>query len=416
MGKTIRNAVRVRRELAKYGSELPQFPCVLREDGVLAIQPSYLNAIRGEKYDLGSDAQAIVRSKGIPSKTQLLEQLYIETSTDTLHQKSSHGQVVFGVLRLPRSDAHLAIKYMPASDMAVSNSAYVDPYAAWLGSQMVTKQKSPSFIQLYGTFLCKDSYGQTMVAMISERMLDKLDEKVQQYISDRPVNWKGLISIILQVMLALCHAHSLTLVHNDAHLGNFMCTTTCADAPLYVNVKGRILKIPMEYRVTLMDFGRCSISSAVDEGKTTNRLYSSELKKFKDWEYDNPGADVTHFLAMLMLSQPSERLLAKEAEKPDAPPELRALVRLLQSSLQCSTGTDMFDKYDSCNTEQLKDKHCECTKTLIHKLRSKGEGCKGLLPIDWLSDEELTAPFVVTEPVPVTETVYSTNPLRALGL
>ena len=137
-------------------------------------------------------------------------------------------------------------------------------------------------------------------------------------------------------------------------------------------------------------------------------------ERFPKWDLDNPGADVTHFFAMLLLCQETPHLIETEASLPSAPPMARALVRLMKRALSCNTGVDMFAAYDACNTAELQElarksktgERVSCGKDLVHELRERESQCRGLLPMDVLTDAELTASFRVTEPIPPSEVVY----------
>jgi hypothetical protein len=346
----------------------------------------------------------------LPTRLQLLAALGIRKGLDVVKQ-SSHGDIWFGNLA---GGEEVVIKFMPleaGQERRIATSSYVDPFLSWLGSQLVTRGKSTAFAQLFGTFLCKDAFKELpdavpQVAMISEVLGHKLDTTVESYMVPDAIQWRNLIAIVLQVMVVLAQAHSMTLVHNDAHLGNCLVAKTCNHKPMYVDVRGRLLVLPMLERVVLMDFGRATVGAVGHHGKS--RMHSSEVAdKFAKWELDNPGADVAHFVAMLMMCQRKPHMLDVEAGKPDAPPEARALVTLMRRALQCDTQRDMFTAYGQCNENDLTGKESTCGKEFIHELRNKETRCMGLTPMDFLLNETLTAPFVVTTPIPPTETIYS---------
>ena len=469
-GKPVRKAFSNRAQ--RYG--LRQFPCHVHGDGSISVDTGYLNGVRGA----GAKTAATLSTEPwdwedkttLPSKENLVRALGI-TKSDRVIKNSSHGEIWFGTVQCARNDTatsaptttEVAIKFMPIQtrekdthmSSRVANSAYVDPFISWLGSQLVTRGQSTAFAQLYGTFLCTGTVRSSssakeadapagersppLVAMISELLGKKIDVAVEECLPEKGrIHWKRLIAIVLQVMVALSQAHAMTFVHNDAHMGNFLVATQCHHAPMYVNVNGRHLMIPMQDRVVLMDFGRSTIAALDCEsttqcssrraretgpvargggngpGCTTARLHASEVAdKFAEWQLDNPGADVSHFAAMLVLCQTRKNMLVKQAMRKDAPPEAMALVRLLQRALQCDGGSDMFVKYAECNAEELKgltesvSKKARCGKDLIHDLREKKTSCRGILPIDFLSDRELTASFVVTpETIPSSENIY----------
>lgn len=400
---------KIRQALATSGAHLPQFPCILQPNGSIRLSKRYLAAV--QTVDTITELpENPIPTSGLPTRVELLATLGI-TKSDSSVTHSSHGDIWFGTLG---DGAEVVIKFMPVEpgqERRIAESSYVDPFLSWLGSQLVVKGKSTAFAQLYGTFLCQDAFKDLpdavpQVAMISEVLGDKLDTTVESYMGPEGVQWRKLIAIVLQVMLVLAQAHSMTLVHNDAHLGNCLIAKTCNNKPLYVNVRGRLLVLPMLERVVLMDFGRSTMGGVGESG--TARMHSSEVAdKFFKWELDNPGADVAHFVAMLMMCQRVPRMLETEAEKPDAPPEARALVRLLRRALQCETRRDMFAAYNECNENNLKGKESTCGKEYIHELRNKETQCMGVTPMDFLMDEALTAPFQVTTPIPPTETIYS---------
>ena len=435
------------RRTRRYG--LRQFPCHVHGDGSISADTGYLDGVRGSAAALKTEAWDWRDTTTLPSKEDLIRALGI-TKKERVIKNSSHGEIWFGTVRCDRYKTHeVAIKFMPIHtreeethmSSRVANSAYVDPFISWLGSQLVSKGQSTAFAQLYGTFLCRGYVRSTsddddegadrsppLVAMVSELLGEKIDTAIEECLPVKgQIRWQRLIAIVLQVMMALSQAHAMTFVHNDAHMGNFLVATRCHHAPMYVNVNGRYLMIPMQDRVVLMDFGRSTLAALDCENATKctsrrggvdfaqPRLHSSEVAdKFAEWQVDNPGADVTHFAAMLVLCQSRKNMLVREASRKDAPPEARALVRLIRSALQCNEdGIDMFYKYMQCNAEELKDsaghgfQKTRCGKDLIHDLREKKTKCRGILPMDFLSDLELTAPFLTSsQAVPLTENIY----------
>ena len=381
---------------------------------------AYLEGVR--TVDVAPDLKhRPIPRRGLLSRADLVDKLGITRSSESV-KKSSHGEIWFGTLDATRT--RVVIKFMPVEadkTRRIATSSYVDPFLAWLGSQLVTHGKSTAFAQLFGTFLCFDTFkdgvnGLPLVAMLSEELGTKLDDTVEAYMEPGNIQWRPLIAVVLQVMVVLSQAHSMSLVHNDAHMGNFLIAKNCAKMPMYVDVRGQVLNIPVSDRVVLMDFGRSTLG-AVDCPDTSRctgrlrssfRLHASEVgDKFSKWDLDNPGADVNHFVAMLLLCQRRPHMLREASEKPDAPPEARALMALIQKTLQCDNSRNMFSAYSKCNADELQGLETKCGKHLIHELRNKGTGCKGLRPIDFLTDAVLTAPFLATTPIPPTETIYS---------
>lgn len=407
--KTIKEARRLRSKFADAIDVKLQFPCVLRKNGSIGVHRGFMGGLQSASEQFGTTM--IPDTDELPTVDDLFRRLTLTVKSDVKAKESSHGEIRFGTV----DDVSVVVKLMPIAGMPnrVSNSAYVDPFLSWLGSQLVDKQQSVGFIQLYGTFLCREK-DEPLVAMVSERMFDNLDKLLDSYILKEGIRWKKLIGVVLQVMLALAHAHALTMVHNDTHMGNFLTKPTCGEnTSLYMSVKGRVLKVPVDVRVVLMDFGRSTISNIICDkndrcrSRRGGRLKASEVvDKFPDWEMDTPGSDVVHFAAMLMMSQVRANMFAEEASKPDAPVAAKALLRLLRQTLQCGTGRDMFEEYDACNAAEMANPSNTCSKKLVHELRYKSTGCTGISPLDWLSDRELTAPFEVMEPIPPLETVY----------
>ena len=409
---------------------VPQFPCVLQRTGDLAVSPSYLRGVRDADMVLNLESWGWDSTSALLSKADLMRVLGIFVHRDSkMIKNSSHGEIWFGSIRLAEEGqvVQVAIKFMPIqleqNDLfmraKITNAAYVDPFISWLGSRLVSRQESCAFAQLFGTFVCrgrvgavKDGSSMPLVAMVSEELGMKLDTVMISYIVPGAVKWRELVGVVLQAMVALSQAHAMTFVHNDAHMGNFLVAKTCTQAQaegdgIFFNVNGTLLRVPATHRVVLMDFGRATIAALdCDERRCTratgSRLQSTEVKhRFPKWDLDNPGADVSHFFAMLMLCQESPSILISEAARPSAPPMARALVRLMRRALSCGTGTDMFASYDACNTAELKA-HAEgqkysCGKDLVHELRERDSLCRGIPPMAFLTDEELTAPFRISE-------------------
>ena len=452
ISSAVQRGTRARRVLEKNAqkSTIPQFPCILQPSGNLGVDPAFLEGVRNATSSVPLASWGWrYRQTRLLSKARLMQSLGIFVNKDSqIIKNSSHGEVWFGSIKVPSdgvstpATVEVAIKFMPiqtkerdagaAMRSKVSNAAYVDPFLSWLGSQLVVRQESCAFAQLFGTFICegsvnavKDHATVPLVAMVSETLGGKLDAFVVSCLVPGAIRWRELVATVLQAMLALAQAHAMSFVHNDAHMGNFLVAKTCASAEsgIYLNINGSVLKVPAEHRVVLMDFGRSTLSAIHCEstdyctgtrhGHVSRRLKSTEVEeRFPKWDLDNPGADVTHFFAMLLLCQESPRLLVTEAGLPSAPPMARALVRLMRRALSCGTGTDMFTLYDDCNAAEIyanankNVNRVSCGKNLVHQLRERDSLCRGLLPIEVLADAELTAAFLVTEPIPPSEVIY----------
>ena len=417
---------------------VPQFPCVLTDTGQLNVTPAYMNAVNKRT------ALVLPWRPDTPllSKAALMKRLgiFVHEASKVI-TNSSHGEVWFGNIKAAKPDGTpavvpVAIKFMPVSieddgydagmQGMVSNSAYVDPFISWMGSQLVARQESCAFAQLYGTFVCRgvtrhlgsEPVSVPLVAMVSEELGVKLDEVIISYLVPGAVQWEKLMALIVQAMVALAQAHAMTFVHNDAHMGNFLVAKTCprAGRGMYYNINDVLLRVPADHRVVLMDFGRstvaeldCSDSMGHCRSRPAvagKRIQASEVEhRFGEWQLNDPSADVTHFFAMLLLCQETPDLLVTESSRPDAPPLAKALISFMRRVLVCGTsGKDMFTAYNACNTEELKGQATgtmtSCGKDLVHELRAKDARCGNLLPIDFLTDPVVTKHFIATEPIP----------------
>ena len=431
----VRRALNTRASVA--GVENMQFPCVIRAPQAsladMTLHPVFMHALSTDEGLLDTEeAVSIFQNPALLHCDDVCAALGIEFTDEKMITSTSHGDVRFGVVKLSRADGKppkeidVAIKCLPigAADMfRASNSAYADPYGAWVGSQMLHRGLSSGFIALYGTFVCtgkvKDmTEDGPIIIMISERVRGgNIERELEKLITPEHIDWPALIALLLQVFLVFAHTHAAALTHNDAHMGNILTSDTCTQAPLYMNIEGHVLRVPVSCRVVLMDFGRSTAGAFQCDPVTglcrlqrdAPRLRATEItNKFPQWEMDDHGGDMTHFLAMLMLFQPEPGYFVKMASMRSAPPMARAFLRLMRASLQCDSGSDMFAAYDTTETN-----NSSYVKHVIHKLRNKDEGCHGLRPIDWLSDPELTAAFEATEPIAPDAVIYSPRPFRA---
>ena len=326
-----------------------------------------------------------------------------------LEAETSHGTVLF--VTIAWRDTPAVLKLMPLStrnngtiNAITHDSSFVDPYLAGLGSGLVARRASVGFAHLYVTFLARVTLRGVpdvpVVAMVTEALHAALDDRIANCMSLKHgggVDWCRLIGFILQVMVVLSQGQkAFGLVHNDAHLGNFMVSD--ADAGTDTNAKPRAcltvvvrdgsnkarLTLPLRERVVLIDFGRASFQQ-----QKSSRLETSEVRvKFPKWERNSMRADVLHFAAMLLLAQPKPGFLEHEAAKTPSPSPARALVRLITAALQCRN-VDMHAEYTACHAEGTH----ECAAASIHRLRGKETHCVGARPVDWLRDKELTRDF-----------------------
>ena len=420
--------------------KIPQFPCMLNETGTLRMSSTYMASIQNTTP---LPLSWMHGDTPLLSKASLMKRLGIFVHKDSkVIKNSSHGEVWFGTIGpTPGAGIPVAIKFMPvkidddgyerAMPFQAANSAYVDPFISWMGSELVTRQESCAFAQLYGTFVCRGVVGDggrrsgapvpvpvPLVAMVSEELGVKLDEVIIRYLQPGKVQWEKLVAVIAQAMVALAQAHAMSFVHNDAHMGNFLVAKTCPSTTrkIYYNINDTLFKVPAEHRVVLMDFGRSTVSELdCREGTcksrpvgvhASGRIQASEVHhRFSEWELNDPSADVTHFFAMLLLCQETPDLLLKESSRPDAPPIAKALVAFMRRVLVCgSTGKDMFTAYNVCNNEELHGQATgnptSCGKDLVHELRAKDSRCGNVLPIDFLTNRDIMEHFRAREPIP----------------
>lgn len=411
-----------------------QFPCVAQENGRIDLHPDYATALKTGR-DLPSVDVAI-----LPKIEDVLKAAEITTRRVYPH-KTSHGLVKFvsfPVQSIPplspceaaavetQSTIDCVLKIMPLVNLKthdgklgvhvfnLDNSAYVDPLLAWFGSQMVDKGKSIAFPHLFGTFMARMSFREhehvPVIGMIMEELDGNLYHRLLEHMKNDHVDWQPLIAEVLQAMLVMSQGqNSMSLVHNDAHLGNFMtkAVKNPEKSEIYIKTnKGRVLRLPVPRRVVIMDFGRASAQVSIRK----RRIESSEIKdKFPKWSHNSFQSDVMHFAAVLLQAQPSSGLLEREAARPDAPASAKALLRLMKSALQCRK-RDMYDAYVKCH----KQVGSRCGHQLIHVLRAASSKCVGAKPEDWLNDDELTSDFVhVGSPAPFASVLSPTPDLRA---
>lgn len=446
---TCADAKRVRSVLSRAGR---QFPCVASSTGAIRLADEYLRAVES-----GATSGLRVDVSSLPRLLDALSAAGLHGVTKLAHKETSHGTVYFANVDVgnvhPDVDLSeceraagtvsgridVAVKVMPlsdpkyharprrsASDMLArpDNSAYVDPFVAWMGSQMVSRGLSVGFPQLYGTLLVDmaDEGGRDPVpgvAMVMEKLAEPLSQRMAEHMRGGRVSWEALIADVLQVMLVLAQGwHGMGFVSNDGHFANYHAAACPLQGPLRVRTRRGVLHLPPGARIVAIDFGRATVGLHVF-GRPQQRLEASDIRdKFPAWERNSQRADALHFAAMLVMAQPQPGLLEREAAKPDAPPCARALLRLLRTTLQCDRGRDMFREYVDCH-ECLKDaltgcthdRRAHCRKRLIHELREAASACRGTTPETWLDDPGLTAPFLrADEDTPESEVVMSPRP------
>ena len=378
-----------------------QYPCRIRH-GNLQPHPSYQADL-----DTGTRVSSYTSRlciNDLPTLKLSLQKANIAIAAP-VEGETSHGVVSFVTIGPDRIRGVMKLMALPkpataeASIVAqIHDSSFLDSYLAGLGSSRVAEGTSIGFAHVFGTFLAKTTLrgvaDTPVVVLITERFDALLDSKITACMANDAVQWRRLVGLVLQVMTILAQGQAMFgLVHNDAHLGNFMVTATDAASTssthAYISTSSdsdddMVLRLPLRERVTLIDFGRSSLGTA--QGR---RIASSEVReKFPKWEKNGMEADVMHFAAMLVLIQPRAGYLEEHARKPDAPACALALIRLIWSALQCGA-VDMYDSYNTC----AEDTKTNCAHTAIHFLRKKSSHCVGATPESWLNDAELTGEF-----------------------
>lgn len=407
-----------------------QFPCVINpEDGSIRPRRSYTTCLHSGDAVIHSLTRYTLR--GIPSLRRCMQAAGITIEKPV--GKSSHGVVFYvniaiseaavvraleaspclpsmGFLLARRGRAVMKLMALPKPSrrhdglvVKPHDSSVMDPYLTCLGSGMVADGASVGFAHLYGTFVAKATMhgvpDTPVVVMVTERLEELLDVHVERCMQGERVQWRRLVGLVLQVMTVLAQGQALCgLVHNDAHLGNFMVSATESSPPAsthaYVETPmGNVLRLPLRERVALIDFGRSSFVAT----PSRRRVITSELlDKFPKWEMSDAHADVMHFAAMLLLIQPRPDFFETQAAKVDsggAPPCARALLRLIRAALQCDDNVDMYAQYSRCRATS----EAGCANAAIHTLRDSRRGCSGALPTHWLDDVELVSDFLHTD-------------------
>ena len=363
-----------------------QYPCACRSDGELALLDDFRTAVGQDTAD----------PLALPDPRPFDETLREAgvTVTGQHDKKTSHGKVLFGVH--DASSTKLAIKLMEldAASTTLKATPIVEALVGWVGSRMVEKQLSLGFPLVMGTFVVTYDGG-TSLALVMEQLGAGLSKRLGQILGKTPadIDWQALVALCVQVALIAAQGqHVLKLVHNDQHLGNLrLGTTPLDDIRLETTPGGRVVVVPCnQERVVAIDFGRASIQSRLGRGAA--RIESSELQKFTKWNRSSFGADMMHFVAMLVLTQPTSRHIERGAAAPGAPKAARALVALMKASLTCPS-LDMYKQYVTCHRTMRKTGCKTCARKAIHELRGADARCAGTTPQQWLTDADLLSTF-----------------------